>query len=811
MKQERLDKIEIQLTPKEWGVRLAERMRRHASKEDFLRVLATETDPESPHVKPIYALAEQAHERHPGSKPEDIRARNQLNRKLRTEYLGMKALILKVNEAAKEKTESLRMKVILKLCTLYTLIVHDAFGQTARERPAWAIDEMTDDFDLEEEREFMLNELVVDEDEIYGETPDNSLPPDQGPDPGFTSLIEVWVADSTTLIKAAFAHKAAAQIVQEKYFDGHPILCQGIEVRLDETIRTLEDAAVAFNQYLKIRDAHFQPELNQEGQDGRAATVTGGKQQDQPVIDIQTIRARVGRHLVDPLVNEWVQYAKQRAFTKIQEESGEHEAPVRETVRDQSQVCEIPITVQGTRNSDAAEPFLEETHTVAVLLESSTPPVAPSPMPQAPRLTPEDSLAINKAIIAAYEMPADAPTEAVAPDPGRGPTDSIASIHIPTSVAPAAPASPIPPAVVIAPAANDERASGSERTIADTLVDKNTRSEVLSAELSSEPAAMKSAPIANQGPIADTIELIETGKENVSRPAPALRTMDSERSSAGPVTSTSRTPAKRTKTFAAVGVVGLVIASGAAAYLWHGRGKAAASQPVGQIVSTAAPSASSTVLPQEPPAQTNAQTAPSATPELNAPAGPNQAAPPGSGTRNAARSKPTQSSANVAARKPSTLPFQIAPPVTPSADATNTKSGNTITAPDLGAQVPPTRAGGQNGILGSIVSDNSPPAPPPAPRPAAPAGNFVEPRLLSTVPPAYPKIAFDRGDEGEVTITAVVNEAGKVKGTKVISGPLTLRQAAAAAVSLWRFEPAKVNGKPVTALVTVKVAFHMPN
>jgi protein TonB len=90
------------------------------------------------------------------------------------------------------------------------------------------------------------------------------------------------------------------------------------------------------------------------------------------------------------------------------------------------------------------------------------------------------------------------------------------------------------------------------------------------------------------------------------------------------------------------------------------------------------------------------------------------------------------------------------------------------------------------------------------------AWNFVEPRLLFTNPVVYPEAALVRGDEGEVTLTAMVNAGGKVTGTKVTSGPVTLQQAAADAVSLWRYEPAKLNGKPIDAVVTVKVAFHKP-
>ncbi len=83
-----------------------------------------------------------------------------------------------------------------------------------------------------------------------------------------------------------------------------------------------------------------------------------------------------------------------------------------------------------------------------------------------------------------------------------------------------------------------------------------------------------------------------------------------------------------------------------------------------------------------------------------------------------------------------------------------------------------------------------------------------EPKLLSSVVPIYPKAAMVRGDSGEVTVNATVNELGKVVAIKAIAGPATLREAAISAVSQWRYQPATLNGKPVSAQVVVKVMFN---
>jgi TonB family protein len=105
------------------------------------------------------------------------------------------------------------------------------------------------------------------------------------------------------------------------------------------------------------------------------------------------------------------------------------------------------------------------------------------------------------------------------------------------------------------------------------------------------------------------------------------------------------------------------------------------------------------------------------------------------------------------------------------------------------------------------------PAPPPASKPAGPppvASVLQQPKLLQSNSPIYPKIAATRGDWGDVIIDAVVGETGKVTDAKIISGPDTLRQSALQVVRTQTYQPAKLNGKPVSMHVTVKIPFPKP-
>src|SRR5712692_12040044 len=156
--QKRLAKIEVQLTPKEWAIRLAAEMRKHPRQEGFWKAITKGTYRDSLIVKPFFKLAEQAEARHPGNSPEDIHARNQLNRKLRTEFHSLKGVIFKVNETIMSKAETNGLKAALKLSTLHTLILQDAFGRTASKVAAWVEEYKAADVD-EEERQVMLKEL----------------------------------------------------------------------------------------------------------------------------------------------------------------------------------------------------------------------------------------------------------------------------------------------------------------------------------------------------------------------------------------------------------------------------------------------------------------------------------------------------------------------------------------------------------------------------------------------------------------------------------------------------------------------------
>jgi TonB family protein len=171
--------------------------------------------------------------------------------------------------------------------------------------------------------------------------------------------------------------------------------------------------------------------------------------------------------------------------------------------------------------------------------------------------------------------------------------------------------------------------------------------------------------------------------------------------------------------------------------------------------------------------------------------------------------KPDAPSAVVNSHRPTILPSEkIAAPVSHS----NNSSIASEPAPDVIGKTSPTTGASLSAILPSMGQPSSAPAPPPAKPsgPPLPASTLQQPKLIKSEAAVYPKIAATRGDWGDVMVDATVGESGQVTDAKVISGPETLRQSALQVVRTQTYQPARLNGKPVSMHVMVKVPFPKP-
>ena len=89
-------------------------------------------------------------------------------------------------------------------------------------------------------------------------------------------------------------------------------------------------------------------------------------------------------------------------------------------------------------------------------------------------------------------------------------------------------------------------------------------------------------------------------------------------------------------------------------------------------------------------------------------------------------------------------------------------------------------------------------------------GDVKEPVIVTRVPPAYPEEARTNRVQGNVILSAVVDEKGAVSKVEAVESPdPSLAQAAIDAVSKWTYKPATLKGKPVKVRMTITVSFKL--
>jgi protein TonB len=92
-----------------------------------------------------------------------------------------------------------------------------------------------------------------------------------------------------------------------------------------------------------------------------------------------------------------------------------------------------------------------------------------------------------------------------------------------------------------------------------------------------------------------------------------------------------------------------------------------------------------------------------------------------------------------------------------------------------------------------------------APRPVG--GEIREPRRIQGGAPPYPELARRAHVEGKVVLECVIDERGRVRNVRIVSGHPLLADSAAEAVGAWIYTPTTLNGQPVAVILNVTVKF----
>lgn len=120
-------------------------------------------------------------------------------------------------------------------------------------------------------------------------------------------------------------------------------------------------------------------------------------------------------------------------------------------------------------------------------------------------------------------------------------------------------------------------------------------------------------------------------------------------------------------------------------------------------------------------------------------------------------------------------------------------------------------AGLPSGVIGGTL--DAPPLPPSAvpavDRPIRVGGSVQAARILEKVTPVYPKEAIEERISGVVTLEAIIDKEGSIRGLVLVDGHPLLAPAAIEAVSQWRYQPTVLNGAPVEVQTSIAVRFNL--
>ena len=80
-----------------------------------------------------------------------------------------------------------------------------------------------------------------------------------------------------------------------------------------------------------------------------------------------------------------------------------------------------------------------------------------------------------------------------------------------------------------------------------------------------------------------------------------------------------------------------------------------------------------------------------------------------------------------------------------------------------------------------------------------------QPVLMHRVDPVYRNIPLQGANA--VRMEGTIDENGRVRDLRVVSGPMLLQKPAMDAVRQWEYRPARLNGKNISVPATIEVRF----
>jgi hypothetical protein len=210
------------------------------SEEDFWNAMIKLDYSDLPWAKAFSKLLRQAKMRCPGNGRHALEERCLLSEKLQKQYQFLRILIGRINETIQHKAERVLLGTALEASRLKNVIREGEFADTVTAIAAW----IKRSPDKDGETPFILRLLRSYPDVIQTAGPQIE---------SLATRIDSLANNLALLMKNILAHEASLKLIQDRYFDGNPVLYRNNENMLKQAINATVDSIQQFNDFLSFQ------------------------------------------------------------------------------------------------------------------------------------------------------------------------------------------------------------------------------------------------------------------------------------------------------------------------------------------------------------------------------------------------------------------------------------------------------------------------------------------------------------------------------------------------------------------------------
>lgn len=295
------------LTPKEYALQFMNSMIAETP-ELFLEKME--------YFDPLDEFVKQAEAAIPGDGPEQETARAKMIWNLVIEFRTYLEIFQMINtDIIRELTADV-YHACLNLSILQTLLVRDAFRQTAQKAAGWIELVKTADKDDEDNRKIMLQELTSYMDINLSEKITDSLPLSDKVKMRFPTPIDRFRDETLDLIKTFVRASVAIGIIKKEQFNGEEILVENNRQSHKNLMFGIQTNVESFNSCLDVRRTLFKAQWDEDEDESGMSSAIPGEREGLLKIKLEMLDQAAGPESKF-LSKAWMTEARRRALRAI--------------------------------------------------------------------------------------------------------------------------------------------------------------------------------------------------------------------------------------------------------------------------------------------------------------------------------------------------------------------------------------------------------------------------------------------------------------------------------------------------------------